>query len=486
MKWVVLGFLIVVPVLYLGPGKSFARTLTDTDTHQYLIDPIFDNLWFGLYGPDGKKYGWWNGNEFREGDNWIFEERSEIWMLDRVEADGRIYDDQIIIQKHTKEYFDIKNGFSLSKIESHTRFGDESRTTFATIVDGTAYVKVDHGGHISNFNVEGFLLSFHDVYALELLLRKYSDWDVGDEIKYSYYDPDTFQSSIETDVIMEIGETFRDGLPVEFYRIKTLPSDSRGSFEALLTKKGLPLKYIEATGYAVLEDEEVAKDGVSFGGITFQDSVIHLDKSIPDPNSASRIKMEIVGNYEGGIHSGYQQQVISADQGVYLVLGRDVGDPEKATAYEMQSNLAESASYPLQNINVQEMVKEVIGNANSDWEKIEKLVAYVDRFIVDDFSSNSLSVFEIIQKRKGDCSEHALLFNTMARAAGIPAREVRGLMYFADKKFGLHAWNEVLVGGTWHAVDSTWNKTETPITHIKFSSQYNIPTGIRFELVEVE
>ena len=122
MKWVVLGFLIVVPVLYLDPGKSFARTLTDTDTHQYLIDPIFDNLWFGLYGPDGKKYGWWNGNEFREGDNWIFEERSEIWMLDRVEADGRIYDDQIIIQKHTKEYFDIKNGFSLRKIESHTRF----------------------------------------------------------------------------------------------------------------------------------------------------------------------------------------------------------------------------------------------------------------------------------------------------------------------------------------------------------------------------
>ena len=57
MKWIVLGFLIVVPVLYLGPGKSFARTLTDTDTHQYLIDPIFDNLWFGLYGPDGKNMG---------------------------------------------------------------------------------------------------------------------------------------------------------------------------------------------------------------------------------------------------------------------------------------------------------------------------------------------------------------------------------------------------------------------------------------------
>ena len=63
---------------------------------------------------------------------------------------------------------------------------------------------------------------------------------------------------------MEIGETFRDGLPVECYRIKTWPSDSRGSFEALLTKKGLPLKYIEATGYAVLEDEEVAKEmGIS-------------------------------------------------------------------------------------------------------------------------------------------------------------------------------------------------------------------------------
>ena len=347
-------------------------------------------------------------------------------------------------------------------------------------------MKVDHGGHISNFNVEGFLLSFHDVYALELLLRKYSDWDVGDEIKYSYYDPDTFQSSIETDVIMEIGETFRDGLPVEFYRVKTLPSGSRSSFEAILTTKGIPLKYIEATGYAILEDGEVAKDGVSFGGISFQDSVVHLDKSISDPSSVSRIKMEIVGNYEGGIHSGYQQQVVFADQEVYLVLGHDVGDPEKASAGERQNNLQESASYPLQNSNVREMVNEALGSANGEWEKVEKLVAYVDRFIVDDFSSNSLSVFEIIQKRKGDCSEHALLFNTMARAAGIPAREVRGLMHFADKKFGLHAWNEVLVDGIWHAVDSTWNKTKTPITHIKFSKNHNILMGIGLKLVEVE
>ena len=73
-----------------GIGKSNSKTLTDADVRQYISNPIFDNLWFGLYSTDDEKYGWWNGNEYHEGDYWVFEEASEMWILDQIEDDIEI------------------------------------------------------------------------------------------------------------------------------------------------------------------------------------------------------------------------------------------------------------------------------------------------------------------------------------------------------------------------------------------------------------
>jgi len=43
--------------------------------------------------------------------------------------------------------------------------------------------------------------------------------------------------------------------------------------------------------------------------------------------------------------------------------------------------------------------------------------------------SNAIEVLEHLQ---GDCTEHSILFIGLARAAGIPAREVAGLVYVDD------------------------------------------------------
>ena len=66
-------------------------------------------------------------------------------------------------------------------------------------------------------------------------------------------------------------------------------------------------------------------------------------------------------------------------------------------------------------------------------------------FIKDDYTANSYSVYDIIETKIGDCTEHALLFNTLARAVGIPSREIEGIINYEDNKFALHAWNEVVV-----------------------------------------
>lgn len=77
-----------------------------------------------------------------------------------------------------------------------------------------------------------------------------------------------------------------------------------------------------------------------------------------------------------------------------------------------------------------------------------------------------------VKTKRGDCSEHSLLFTALARAAGIPSRGVMGLMYMGDevKAFGGHAWNEVAIDGYWVEVDPTWNQQTVDGTHIRFGS----------------
>ena len=79
---------------------------------------------------------------------------------------------------------------------------------------------------------------------------------------------------------------------------------------------------------------------------------------------------------------------------------------------------------------------------------------------------------DLLVDKRGDCKSYALLFATLARAAGIPAREVSGLMYMGDdqKSFGGHAWNEVVLNGEWVPVDAAFNEVEVDATHISFGS----------------
>jgi transglutaminase-like putative cysteine protease len=77
---------------------------------------------------------------------------------------------------------------------------------------------------------------------------------------------------------------------------------------------------------------------------------------------------------------------------------------------------------------------------------------------------------EVLRSGKGDCTEHALLFVALARASGIPARGVHGLVYanYGDGGPGLywHAWAEVRVGDDWIAIDPTFDQDVADATHI--------------------
>jgi len=82
---------------------------------------------------------------------------------------------------------------------------------------------------------------------------------------------------------------------------------------------------------------------------------------------------------------------------------------------------------------------------------------------------------EVARNRRGDCTEHGVLLAALARAAGIPARGVSGLIdipaSFGVKglHFGYHMWTQVYINGKWVDLDAAMRQTDCAPTHIAIS-----------------
>ncbi|MEM9058551.1 MAG: transglutaminase-like domain-containing protein [Pseudomonadota bacterium] len=89
---------------------------------------------------------------------------------------------------------------------------------------------------------------------------------------------------------------------------------------------------------------------------------------------------------------------------------------------------------------------------------------------------------------EGDCTEHAVLTAAVARAQGLPARVVVGvvLLAMAEKNaaFG-HAWSEVFVDEQWQIVDATQLQREaTNVFYVPIGTIDNEGPGYAFSLVD--
>ena len=77
----------------------------------------------------------------------------------------------------------------------------------------------------------------------------------------------------------------------------------------------------------------------------------------------------------------------------------------------------------------------------------------------------TLSGPEVLECRQGKCSEYAILFASLARAAGIPTRIVLGMRMVNGSWVG-HMWNEAYAG-RWITVDSTADEVGSSVALLK-------------------
>jgi hypothetical protein len=127
-----------------------------------------------------------------------------------------------------------------------------------------------------------------------------------------------------------------------------------------------------------------------------------------------------------------------------------------------------------------EIVKQasaIVGSKANSLQATERIVAWVHHGLAKEAGARgSATATETLRQRKGDCTEHAVLVVALARAGGIPARQVDGIVFLpgADGRLmaGYHAWAEVWVG-RWMAVDATVGEVGSSARYIAFG--YNEP-----------
>jgi len=121
-------------------------------------------------------------------------------------------------------------------------------------------------------------------------------------------------------------------------------------------------------------------------------------------------------------------------------------------------------------------------------QKVKYLLDFTHNYIEYDFTL-SASIDEIVLNKKGDCTEYAQLFITLARLNGIPSKEVSGLVYNYDEDepgFSQHAWVEVWLNGGWTEVDPGWDEFNVDATHIQLSDDYYFGFDDKIQIVSYQ
>lgn len=123
---------------------------------------------------------------------------------------------------------------------------------------------------------------------------------------------------------------------------------------------------------------------------------------------------------------------------------------------------------------IRQLAVQAVGDASDAPQKMRRLRAFVSDYIDQHgLDVGYASALEVAASRRGDCTEYAVLLAALARAQGIPARVITGMVY-ADRYAGVsnvflpHSWMQAWVVDRWVSYDAALHHSDS--THIALVS----------------
>lgn len=195
------------------------------------------------------------------------------------------------------------------------------------------------------------------------------------------------------------------------------------------------------------------------------------------------------------ITDGQMQRVQIVDHKTAIARIADYPAPPQPSknSKDISNYLAANFTYPVDHPRIKDLVESLRAQlpANvSDRALAESLSTYVAGKIRYELVGTK-SVLAMLDDPVGDCTEYSQLLVTLARANGLPAREVSGFIYYQDDptnpnlgQFGGHAWVEIYINGRWQHMDPTAGEVSPNKSHVQFNQM--MVRGLEFEILDAQ
>ncbi len=292
----------------------------------------------------------------------------------------------------------------------------------------------------------------------------------GKEQLFPTFDPSTLSQQITTVTVegrerIKIGGKMEPALRIR-QRFKGI------SVVSWVDGNGRTLKEETPMGLSLVrEKEEEAKilaDSRSLSLDLIVQTAVPLETPMVNPTEKNFLKIKLSGFNLAHFPLNGGRQRLSED---VLEIKRE--DLTKLRPYKLPIREPSLASY-LQSTpflqsdhpKIRAITGRVLGGETDGLKAVKRIREWVYHGLAKVPTVSIPNALEVLQTRKGDCNEHTVLFNAMARAVGIPAKTVVGVVYLRGA-FYYHAWSEVWLG-QWVSVDSVLNQFPADVTHIRF------------------
>jgi len=188
----------------------------------------------------------------------------------------------------------------------------------------------------------------------------------------------------------------------------------------------------------------------------------------PDPTPPGSLRVRLGGAHVGLDLSGGRQRlagdtlIVERERGAQLVAHYRLPAANAALReYLLPEPLIESGD-----LRIQAQARLIAGTDRNPARVASRLAHWTATEVAGGMAVAAPSAVQVLGRRRGDCNEHTVLFVALARALGLPARPVAGLLYLRGR-FYYHAWAEVYLDD-WVAVDPTFDQFPADAAHLRF------------------
>ena len=335
------------------------------------------------------------------------------------------------------------------------------------VKDNKLTLEIDSAGHRSvreiTLTQAPYLLASLKPYVVTQQL------ETGKKFYFSTFDPSTLSQQVTT-IVIEGREQIRIGNRLE-PAIKLRQSFGGISVLSWVDVHGRTLKEESPAGMSMTRQSQQEAKNLPSRAVPLDmiaQSSIPVTKQIADAKTLPAVELKLAGVDLANFALDGGRQKLTGDR---LEITREDLTNLSATAIpvkepRLQTFLQPTAFMQSDHPSIKTLAARIVGGEQDAMKAAVKLKDWIYRELAKEPTVSIPNALEVLQAKKGDCNEHTVLFNALARAAGIPAKTVVGVVYLRGA-FYYHAWSEVWLG-RWVALDSVLNQFPADVTHVKF------------------